>query len=165
MHSRTASARSTATALSATASLRQGRKRDPAVEDVIIAPRDLVEQGAINPDDRLKDGPADPVDQRSKRVGLGVVLVGTLPFKGQKCTDAIAGLPCLGELARFHAETRQVFLGQVNPPVAGIFTNVADDVRQLQGDPARLGQPFGFSPFRPIAPDMQAARPTTDATW
>ena len=52
-------------------SLPPGRNGDPAVEDVVIPPRDLVEQGAVNADDGQEHGPAHRVDERRERVGRG----------------------------------------------------------------------------------------------
>ena len=67
--------------------------------------------------------------------------------------------PAVGrQLVRLDAELPEIIPGQVDPPVAGVVADVAEDVGQLQRDAAVLGEPLGLAPSRAISPDMQAAQ-------
>src|SRR5689334_20071545 len=53
--------------------LTPGGQGDTAVEDAVIASGDLVEQGAVDADDRPEHGPTDGIDQRDEPAGVLII--------------------------------------------------------------------------------------------
>ena len=67
------------------------------------------------------------------------------------------GRPGGDQLLESDAESVEVLAGEVDPAGSGVFGDVAEDVRQLQGHAAALGQPLGEPALGAESPDMQAA--------
>ena len=103
--------------------------------------------------------PAHRRDQRGERPRLVVIGVGPLGPRRR----AARRTRSLGRRAEQFlggdAEPFEVLPGQVEPAVLRVLADVAEDVGQLQRDPARLGQRLGPAALRAVAPDVQAAEP------
>jgi len=115
-----------------------------AGEDVVVAADDLVEESAVDPDDRQQDGATLGGDQRGKLRGLLVEPGRPAALEFEEGADA-ARSDGGGEFARVDAEPLEVFGREVDPTIDRVLADVADNVRELERDAARRGEALGFA--------------------
>ena len=112
----------------------RARNADPLRKHVIPRSLDAPQDGEVDPAHDLRRDQAARVTAGKVRGGTPVVVASALALEPDQLADRGGHVSLAQHLFR-HAETFQIFKRQVEPPLAEIGSDIAHDVRQLQGEP------------------------------
>ena len=103
----------------------------------------MVEEARVNRDQGPERGATIRFDQIEKRRGFAVVAAGTRRLEFHQAPELFGAAGIL-QIVDGDAEPGEVFGREIDASERGVFADVAQDVRQLEGDAAFFGQRQSF---------------------
>src|SRR5262249_49426681 len=119
---------------------------DASFEDVVLLFRDLVEKAAVDRCHYPERRPAVMIKQRKEFVRCLIELPRTLRFKFEQWCNT-GDIQCRTDVEKFfrcQSEAQQILFREIEAAHLRIFFDVADNVRELEGDTAFFRQSFGM---------------------